>query len=129
MQMGKLVAKSSELGFQNSSLRRKLAVLEDLYAALAKRSHACQKSIQTLVDLSDLPSSTPDARELRKSNAAAAKFERECKEFRIAHGSLYSAQRPLLSQTTDVKDMNKICTFFGLCADCEQCAADIRESN
>ena len=52
--MGKLVARGSEINGQNSSLRRKLAVLEELYAALAKRSHACQKAIQTLVGLSAL---------------------------------------------------------------------------
>ena len=54
VQMSKLVSRSSELGAQNGSLRRKLAVLEQLYAALAKRNHACQKVIQTLVGLSSV---------------------------------------------------------------------------
>ena len=57
--MVKLVARNSELDAHNIVLRRKLTAIEELYAALTKRSHASQKSIQTLVSThwSNVPSS------------------------------------------------------------------------
>lgn len=51
LQIKTLVSKSSDLGKGNSSLRRKLAALEELYAALAKRSHASQGVVQELVSI------------------------------------------------------------------------------